>query len=252
MKRCLWLLLIAAMMTVSCKGEKKLTQYSEVYQQAPMTIYVAPVTDLAMRHAVRETVDSVYNASLLVAAKHLYLTAGAPLTYNGYYVPGPLASAQIAASETRTGRQLRNENINDLHTDIGIDAVLFIDLIEWRQTSASWTVVVEYTLRSTHSNSELFHTHVTATKHLPTDNKGNPLPLKDDLDFQKSMNLDIETAQRCRLVELLNQYVLKDLPGGTRSRQREGARYDISHPEYFSLRFNRDGTVEMMKSTDEL
>ena len=79
------------------------------------------------------------------------------------------------------------------------------------------------------------------------------MPFKDELEFQRSLDLDVATAQRCRLAEILNQYVLKDLPAGNRARQRGGERYDMSHPEYFTLRINRDGTVEMMQSTtDEL
>lgn len=253
MKRYFWIAVLAAIVFSACKGEKKMTQYSELYQQTPMTIYVAPLNDMAMRRAVRERTDSAYNASLGIAAQQFYLTAASLLTYRGYNVPGPLASAQLAATETRTGRQLRNENINDLYTGLGIDAVLFIDILSWKQTSCSWTVEAEYMLRSTHTNSELLHTHVTATKILPTDNKGNPMPFKDELDFQRSLDLDIATAQRCRMAEILNQYVLKDLPAGNRARRRGGERYDMSHPEYFTLRINRDGTVEMMQSTtDEL
>lgn len=250
MKRILWLFLVAALCLAGCDGEKKMSQYGSLYQEGPTVIYVAPLTDLAMRRAVREIEDSVYNASLSVAAKQLYLTARDPLTYYGYYVLGPLASAQLAATEQRTGKQLRNETINDYHTELGIDAVLFIDLVSWKHTSCSWSVEVEYFLRSTHTNSELLHVHVNATKMLPTDNKGNPMPLKEDLEFQERYGCDLETAQRCRLVEVLNQYVLKDLPVGNRARSRSGERYTKSHPEYFNLRIHRDGSVEMLKSVD--
>lgn len=250
MKQRLVLLMLIPMLLAACKGEKKLAQYSELYQEGPAVVYVAPLNDMAMRRAVREIDDSVYNASLLIAATQLYLTASDPLTFNGYYVLGPLASAQLAATEYRTGKQLRNENINDYRSELGIDAILFIDLISWKHTSCSWSVEVEYILRSTHTNSELLHTHVNATKILPTDNKGNPLPLKADLDFQERYGCDLETAQRCRLVEILNQYVLKDLPSGDRARVHAGERYSKSHPEYFNLRIHRDGSVELMKSED--
>lgn len=250
MKRYLLMALAFALTFASCDGEKKLTQYTEIYQEAPSMIYIAPINDLSLRRAVRSTEDSVFNASLNNAARYMYLTAGKQLTFLGYNVPGPLASAQFAATEIRTGRQLRNDNINDLHTDFGIDAVLFIDILGWKQTSCSWSVEVEYMLRSTHSNSELLHAHVTATKMLHTDNKGVPMPLKEDLELQESADLDVETAQRCRLVEILNNYVLKDLPAGYRARQRNGERYDKPHPEYFSLRIHRDGSVEMLKSEE--
>lgn len=237
-------------LTVGCKGEKKLARYNEMYQQEPTVIYVAPLNDLSMRRAVRETVDSIYNASLNIASRQLYLTATDPLTSNGYYVLGPLASAQLAATESRMGRQLRNDNINDLKTDLGIDAVLFIDLLNWSNTSNSWSVEVEYVLRSTVNGMEMLHVHVNATKILPTDYKGNPKPLKGDLEFAQEYGCDLETAQRCRLVETLNKYVLKDLPVGKRARKHESEQYVKPHPEYYNLRIHRDGSVEQLKDEE--
>ena len=236
------LLLVLPMLLLSCKGEKRLARYNELYQQEPSVIYVAPLNDVSMRRAVRETSDSIYNASLNIASRQLYLTATDPLTSLGYYVLGPLASAQVAATETRTGKQLRNDNITDLHTDLGIDAVLFIDLLNWSHTFNSWSVEAEYVLRSTHNGMELFHVHVNATKILPTDFKGNPKPLKADLEFAEQYGCDLETAQRCRL--------LKDLPSGKRARRQEAEQYAKPHPEYFNLRIRRDGSVEQLKDEE--
>lgn len=235
---------------VSCKSSKKLDHYSEIYQERPATIYVAPLNDLSMRRSVRTTEDSVFNASLNTAAKQLYLTASDPLTFKGYYVPGPLASAQLAATESRTGKQLRNENINDYYTDLGIDAILFITVKEWHQTSAEWSVEAEYVLRSTHTGSEIMHVSVKAAKQLSTDFKGNPKPLREDIAFAKQYGCDLETAQRCRLVQIMNQYVLKDLPSGSRAREISIERYTASHPQYFDLVIKADGSVKMLKSED--
>lgn len=248
--RVLFTIMTAGILLLSCKSETKLTQYSAIYQEQPATIYIAPLNDFAMRHIMREMDDSLYNNSVSTAAMQLYLTAAAPLTVNGYYVPGPLVSAQIAASETRTGKQLRSDNINDYYTDLGIDAILFIDLVGWTQTTNAWTVEVEYILRSTHSNSELMNAHVNATKHLITDYKGNPQPLPEDIDFAEKFGCDLETAQRCRLVETLNNFVLKDLPTGKRARQHKTERYISSHPEFFYLRIKKDGSVEMLNNPE--
>lgn len=250
MKKSVFILVILPLLMVGCKGEKKLARYNEMYQQEPSVIYVAPLNDLSMRRAVRETEDSIYNVSLNIASRQLYLTATDPLTSHGYYVLGPLASAQLAATETRTGRQLRNESINDLYADLGIDAVLFIDLLNWSHTYNSWSVEAEYVLRSTTTGMELLHVHVNATKILPTDYMGNPKPLKDDLEFAKQYGCDLETAQRCRLVEIMNKYVLKDLPAGKRARKHEAEQYAKPHPEYFNLRIHRDGSVEQLKDEE--
>ena len=243
-----FLILLSALFLAACESTKKMEQYSEIYQEGTGTIYVAPVNDISPRRALRETIDSVYNTSLNIAAKQLYLTAADPMTAAGYYVLGPLASAQIAATETRTGKQLRNENISDYHTLLGIDAILFIDLEEWRHTNDSWTAIVDYTLRSTVSGTELMHVRVNATKFLPTDHKGNPKPLADDIQFAKRYGCDLETAQRCRLVEITNQYVLRDLPMGSRARTYSTERYIPSHPDYFYLRIQRDGSVELFSA----
>lgn len=247
--RLLLSLLLPLALLSGCKGERRVAKYTELYQERPTTVYVVPLNDLSPHRAVRETADSVYNASLTVAAMQMYLTAADPLTAHGYYVLGPLASAQLAATEQRTGKQLRNENINDLNTDLGIDAVLFIDLINWTSTSNSWSVEAEYVMRSTHTGSEMLHVHVKATKILPTDFKGNPKPLRDDRKFANRYGCDLETAQRCRLVEIVNQYVLRDIPSGLRARQHDAEQYINSHPEYFNLRIHRDGSVELFKDT---
>ena len=111
MKKIVLILVMLPLLMVGCKGEKKMARYNELYQQGPAVIYVAPLNDLSMRRAVREITDSAYNASLNIASRQLYLTSTDPLTNLGYYVMGPLASAQLAATERRTGRQLRNDNI---------------------------------------------------------------------------------------------------------------------------------------------
>lgn len=243
--------LATAAVLASCKGEKKIVQYSQMYKETPAVIYIAPINDLSSRRALRELNDSAYNASLNTAVKHCYLTAASPLVNRGYYVMGPLASAQLSATESRTGKQLRNESIEDLYTGLGIDAVLFVDIVEWTNTHAAWTVEAEYYVRSARTGGELLFAHVKATKLLPTDHKGNPKPLKADQDFAERYGCDLETAQRCRLVEILNEYVLSDLPSGSRARVDETERYVKSHPEYFNLRIHRDGSVEMLKSTEE-
>lgn len=248
--RLLALIAVLPLLLFSCKSEKKLAKYNELYNQEPAVIYVAPLNDVSPRRAVRETEDSVYNASLNIASRQLYLTATDPLTNLGYYVLGPLASAQLAATESRTGKQLRNDNINDLYTDLGIDAVLFIDLLNWTHTDNSWGAEVEYVMRSTHNGTEMLHVRVNATKQLPTDYKGNPKPLKADIEFAEQYGCDLETAQRCRLVEILNKYVLKDLPSGKRARHYEAEQYAKPHPEYFNLRIRRDGSVEQLKDEE--
>ena len=249
--RQLMLFILLPWLLAGCKGEQKMAQYGEVYQEHPVTIYIAPIVDHSERRAVRSIEDSAYNASVNIATKQLYLTASAPLVFNGYYVLGPLASAQLASTESRTVKQLRNESINDYYTDLGVDAILFLTVNSWSSTHNSWTVEVEYTLRSARTGSEVMHSVVKATKLVHTDFKGNPKPLTSDLDFAKKYGCDLETAQRCRLVELLNQLVLKDLPSGGRARPFSLERYVPTHAEYFNMQINPDGSVMIVPNDDD-
>ena len=82
-RRIVILAVVVASLAMACTGQKKLEQYSDLYNERPATIYVAPIDDQSKHRAVRETKDSVYNASLEVAAKQLYLTAADPLTAAG-------------------------------------------------------------------------------------------------------------------------------------------------------------------------
>ena len=181
----------------------------------------------------------------------MYLTAAAPLTSRGYYVPGPLTSAQVADLETRTGKQLREADIRDLHTQLGIDAILFIDILKWENTNCSWSVEAEYRLRSTHTGADIMHVHINATKSVFPDYKGDPKPLKADLAFTRQYGCDVATAQRCRLVETVNQYVLRDLPQGYLARQHKADRYIKAHPDRFILTIHRDSSVELTKDTEQ-
>lgn len=251
MRRTAIAMILAVLVLAGCKSENKMAQFGELYRERPSTIYVAPLNDRSLRRAVRTVEDSVYNAAVNTATKQLYLTASDPLVFNGYYVLGPMASAQLAATDGRTFKQLRNENINDYYSDLGVDAILLMTVNLWNATFNTWTVEVEYTLRSTRTGSEVMHTVARATKMLRTDFKGRPIPLREDQQFADRYGCDLETAQRCRLVEVLNQFVLKDLPSGTRQREHSLERYIPTHPEYFNLQINPDGSVMIVPADDE-
>ena len=56
--------LVALLLAVSCKSEKKVTTYNELYREKPVTILVAPVQDNAKRPMVKTTQDRVLNDEL--------------------------------------------------------------------------------------------------------------------------------------------------------------------------------------------
>ena len=244
--------LLLSLMVAGCRGEKKMVQYSQLYREQPYSIYIAPIDDRSEHRPMRTVDDSTYNASISVAAKHLYMTAASPLVYKGYYVPGPLASAQLSLTEWRTMKQLRNESVVDYKEDLGVDAILFITVVNWETTQNTWSVELDYTLRSTAHGDEVMHTHVKATKTLPVDYKGRPRPLKYDRAFAQQYDCDLETAQRCVMVERVNEYVLTDLPFGSRARGNVIERHSKTHPEYFALHITTDGSVMVVPVDEEL
>ena len=74
-----------------------------------------------------------------------------------------------------------------------------------------------------------------------------------NLTVEDGMQLAVvgdNAAGKTRLVEILNKYVLKDLPSGKRARRQEAEQYAKPHPEYFNLRIHRDGSVEQLKDEE--
>ena len=65
------------------------------------------------------------------------------------------------------------DNINDYYTDLGIDAVLFLTVNQWSSTHNSWTVEVEYSLRSTRTGN-----YNSVTLYVPSFYYGLTLRLK--------------------------------------------------------------------------
>jgi hypothetical protein len=84
--------LVALLLAVSCKSEKKVTTYNELYREKPATILVAPVQDNAKRPMVKTTQDRVLNDELSAAAHYMRQSLSYPLSSQGYYATAPLTS----------------------------------------------------------------------------------------------------------------------------------------------------------------
>lgn len=242
-------LTIAAL--TACKGPQKAVSYNELYSEKPLTVYVAPVDDNARRRVVKYPGDTKYNTEIDLAAKYMYQTAQKPIARQGYYVVGPTAALEIAAGETRTPDKMLGDDLKSYKSDYGIDAILFPAIHKWTQEKDEWTVYVEYTLVSTASGSELMHVWVKGTKLVKLNFKGEPLTSKFDADFADGLELSNASAQRCFLLEQVNDYVLRNLPTSSDRRQFEDDRYFKAHPSYFAYYFGEEGTIEIEKITME-
>ena len=237
-------IVVLAFVATGCSGEKKINAYSDIYSERPVTIYIAPVNDKAERKVEKYPSDIEYNNELNTAKAYLRQTMPNALEKKGYYIIGPVASAEIAQSIGMTAKQLRNGDMKSLNEEWGIDAVLVVTLHKWKDDNGKKTAFLEYQLRSTRSNVDLLHTWVKATKEVSTNLKGDPIKLKNDTKFAKRFDMDNGSAQRSFLMEKVNDYVLRNLPISSQRRQFEKDQYKTANPSYISYRWF-DGGAEV-------
>lgn len=235
---------------VACKSEKKVNTYSGIYNERPTTIYIAPINDKSERKVEKYPSDKDYNNELNSAKAYLYQTMSAPLVTKGYYVIGPVASSEIAEATGLTHKQLRHDDLKALNSEYGIDAVLIVTLHRWKDENGKKIAFLEYQLRSTKSNVDMMHSWVMATKQVSTNLKGDPIKLKNDTRFAKRFDMDNGTAQRCFLVEKVNDYVLRNLPTSSQRRQFEKDLYRTANPQYINYLWI-DGGAEVEECTEE-
>ncbi len=245
MKRLYTVILLITVVFAGCKSEKKINSYSDIYSERPTTIYIAPVIDNAIRREVKYPKDAAYNNEINTASAYLNQTLAAPLLKKGYYVVGSVASREIAEATKMSNKQLRNGDMKSFGTDYGVDAVLIVTIHRWREKNGEWIACLEYQLRSTKSNVDLQHTWVIARKRVPTNLKGDPVVMKNDVKFAKRFDFDNGTAQRCFLVEKVNDYVLRDLPISSLKRQFEDDIYKNANPTYMTYIWTEDGSADV-------
>lgn len=236
--------IVAIGLFASCKSEQKITYYNNIYTEKPTTIYIAPVQDYAERKPEKYPKDQEFNAELNYAKNFFYQTLSTPIINQGYYVIGPIAAKEIAATESRDLKKLHKTDLTNYHKYFGIDAILFTTIHKWEEKNGEWTVYVEYILRSTKTYNELLHTWVKATKKLALNLKKDPVPMRSDNVFAKKMELSNGTTQRCILVEQLNDFILRDIPISSLQRQYEQDQFLRSNSEYLNFLYNENGEIE--------
>ena len=227
---------IALICVVGCKVESKLSRYKDIYTEKPATVYIAPTIDQSERPDKKLT-DRSYNNQLDVAYHYMPQSLRRPFVSKGYYVLPPLVSSEIAKIDS-----LGECNINDTLTlkrfadKYGVDAVLFTFIYKWEQRGNGWYVYVEYYLKSTRTYSTLLNAKIKAGKHIPLSFRGEPTLTARDAKFTENLNLDKPTSQRALLLDLVNNYVLRDLPWANNTKDfekdiNENARFECM--EYF-------------------
>ena len=235
----------ALLLAVSCKSEKKVTTYNELYREKPVTILVAPVQDNAKRPMVKTTQDRVLNDELTAAAHYMRQTLSYPLSSQGYYATAPLTSDILVEKLGLDYNKLMNADISMLHSSYGIDAVLLTAIHKWQQPEINEIVVyTEYTLRSTKSGVELMHVWVRGDKMQPVDVKGDPVELSTDQAFIDRSGMGSKLAHRCILLEQMSDFALRNLPTSISRWHFQHDRYISSNPVFYSFTINPDGSIE--------
>ncbi|MBQ1408667.1 MAG: hypothetical protein IIY87_02785 [Bacteroidales bacterium] len=240
----------ALLLFAACNSEKKINTYSDIYSERPTTIYIAPINDKAPRRVEKYPTDAEYNNEINSAKAYMYQTMSAPMLRKGYYVIGPVASAEIAEATAFTPKQLRNDDLKVFNNDYGIDAILIVTLHNWKDENGKKIAYLEYQLRSTKSNVDMMHIWVLATKQVSVNLKGDPIKLKNDTRFAKLHGMDNGTAQRCYLVEKVNDYILRNLPTSSQRRQFEKDLYRTANPQYIRYTW-LDGGAEVEECSAE-
>lgn len=216
------LMALAMAMTVAgCKTESKLSRYKNIYAEKPTTIYIAPTIDQAERPNKKIT-DKSYNNQLDVAQHYMRHSLMKPFETKGYYVLGPLVSTEVAKADSLGECHINDTAMLKTFADkYGVDAVLFTFIYKWEQEGEDWYVYVEYFLKSTKTYATLLNTKMKAGKRIPLGFRGGVSISPRDAKLTRNLNLDPSTAQRVRLLDLVNNYVLRDLPWANISKNFE-------------------------------
>ena len=236
----------------SCKSERKVTAYEELYKEQPVSIITAPVQDNAPRPPVKTTQDEVFNDEYKAAAVYLRQCLAAPLAAQGYYTVAPLTSDVILEKVGKDYRQLQLDGIKEMHTLYGIDAVLLVAIHKWQRPEINEVVVfAEYTLRSTKSGLELMHTWVRGNKIQPVDVKGEPAELPGDLAFMERNKMDSRLAHMCILVQQMTDFAMRNIPTSVSRWHFQHDQYIPSNPAFYSFTINPDGSIERSKYSED-
>lgn len=240
------------LLLLCCKSEKKVASYDDLYKEKPVTVLIVPVQDNTKQLEVKTTQDKLFNEELQSAACYLQQTVAEPLIFQGYYTPAPLATQALIDRINKDYKQLMRDDIKELSSLYGIDAVLLVAIHKWQEPEINEIVAyVEYTLRSTKSGTELMHTWVRGSKLQPVDNLGEPIELQTDAEFIERNGMESRLAHRCILLREMSGFVLRNLPTSVSRWHFKHDQYIPSNPTFYGFVINPDGSLERKEYTED-
>ena len=228
----------------SCKSEKRIATYEDLYKEQPFTVMLAPTQDNAQRILPKTTQDQILNDELTIAAQFVRQTVAKPLVDQGYYPLAPLATDVLMDTIKLDYREFATTDLKELATRYGIDAVLLVAIHKWQEPEVNEVVVyAEYTLRSTKTGMELMHTWVRGSKMQPLDAKGVPAELSTDMEFINRTGFNSRLAHRCILLEAMSDFVLRGLPTSASRWYFQHDQYVSANPQFYGFTITPDGSI---------
>ena len=192
-------ILISILITIiisSCAPTvNKLTAYSDLYEERPLSIMIMPPI----------------NKSTKVDAKmSFYNTLAMPIADNGYYVFPPSLSMQFMQDQSAYDAELLlDKSMNVINQAFDADAVLFTIIHDWRKVTIGSTVIVniEYIVKSAKTDEILFNRKGLVRVNASS-NTGSPLADLAIGMLKTALTKEVSVARTC------NNYTFIDIPKG--------------------------------------
>lgn len=200
------LLFLGASFLFSC-GTTKSTQtkeeaYGALYKTHPVSIAIMP---------------PINKTNNVEAKEFFYLTLSQPLSERGYYVLPPFLTMEMFKTESAyDAEQFINAPLKRFNEILGADAVLFTTIHKWEKRAGlanTVNVTVEYSLRSTDTNEELFYRKGNIVYDASISSSGGGL--MGALVGLAASAINTAATNHIKVARACNNFTLSDAPAGT-------------------------------------
>lgn len=201
--------LLASIILLSSCGTTKQTHskeemYGALYNDHPTSIAIMP---------------PINRTNNVEAKEFFYLTLSQPLSEQGYYVFPPFLTMEMFKTESAyDAEQFINGPLGKFKEVLGADAVLFTTINKWEKKAGlanTVNVEVEYSLRSTQNNEELFYRKGNIIYDASISSSGGGL--MGALVNMAASAINTAATNHIKVARACNNFILSDTPAGTYS-----------------------------------
>lgn len=206
----------------SCATNKNTTTkaeaYKDLYEQQPLTIAIMP---------------PINKTNNVEAKEFLYTTLSRPLSEAGYYVVSPFLALEMFKTESAYDSELFiNGSLSKFKDVLGADAVIFTTINKWEK-KAGWAntvnVGIEYSIRTTKDNKEIFYRKGNLTYDASTSSGGGGLI---GLAIEKAASaINTAATDHVRVARACNDFVLSDMPAGQYNPKKNVDQTELAGPK---------------------